>query len=69
MNPQLTMALADSHRQDLQRAAKASRDAAGLSTGSNLTARLRETISRIWSSHPAASQPSQSSRGPVVSGL
>ena len=55
MNPQLTFTLAQSHRQDLERAARASRAAAGLSTGSSLTARLRESIAGLWTSHRAAS--------------
>jgi hypothetical protein len=55
MNPQLTFSLAQSHRQDLERPARASRAAAGLSTGSNLTARLRESIAGLWTSHRAAS--------------
>jgi hypothetical protein len=54
MNPQLTFSLAQSHRQDLERAARASRAAAGLSTGSNLTARLRESVAALRTSHRAA---------------
>ena len=56
MNPQLTFSLAQSHHQDLERAARASRAAAGLSTGSSLTARLRETIAGLRTSHRAASR-------------
>jgi hypothetical protein len=48
MNPQLTIAMAHSRQQDLRRAAEMSGSAAGLSTGSSLTTRLRASLSAVW---------------------
>ena len=66
MNPQLTFSLVQSHREDLERAARASHAAADLSTGSSRTARLRESIAGLWTNHRAANP---SGTTPAVTGV
>ena len=57
MNSQLTYVVAQSHQQDLLAAAQKTYGAAGLSTGSSLIRRLRDSALATWAKRPTSSQP------------
>jgi hypothetical protein len=58
MNSQLTYVMAQSRQQDLLTAAERTRGAAGLSTGSSLIQRLRESALATWAKRPTSSHTS-----------
>jgi hypothetical protein len=51
MNSQLTFAIAQSRQQDLLAAAQKTHGAAGLSTGSSIIRRLRDSALAVWPKH------------------
>ncbi len=58
MNSQLTYVMAQSRQQDLLAAAENTHRAAGLSTGSSLIQRLRDSALATWAKRPTSSQTS-----------
>jgi hypothetical protein len=57
MNSQLTFAVAQSRQQDLLAAAQKTYGAAGLSTGSSIIRRLRDSALAMWPKQPTPREP------------